>query len=599
MSSFFTAPASQRKRKRQDGPRTSSGTKQASGAPREAPRPAAKKPRKELDDESISGSDSDDGVSGATRGPVGSDSSDSEADDTAAERRVKLAARYLENIRAELGNDQEVGFDAEDIDRELIAARLKEDVAEDKGRIYRNIGQGLDVNHAEHSFFRADTLATTGVACCPPYVYTVSKDMSLIKWELPASARSSGAGSTNGHGLPQRRRKPKQLKYTKGNKNRSDDQSYQHHTAAILCVAASASGQFVATGGADKRIIIWDAATLAPLKVFAQHRDSVTALAFRGKTNQMFSASKDRTIKIWSLDELAYVETLFGHQDEVLDVAAVGGKEERCVSVGARDRSARLWKVLEESQLVFRGGGSGGSKQGKPRDGVKARSTDVDAETFHSFAEGSLDRVIQIDTQLFVTGSDSGALSLYGLHKKKPLHVVPTAHGIDPAIQPEESSAEADTSTLTPTGQPTPRWITALASIPFTDLFVSGSWDGTIKLWRVSTDQKHIEAVGCLGQSPTENGSLHVNDTSANMLEGGNTEDQGSAPLKNGSDTFSNLRGIVNDLAIFELEPGPGQRRGKGGICVIAGTGQESRLGRWIKIKGGRNGAAMFTVPSV
>ena len=51
--------------------------------------------------------------------------SESDEDETAAERRLKLAERYLDNIREEV---DEAGFDAEEIDRDLIAERLKEDV---------------------------------------------------------------------------------------------------------------------------------------------------------------------------------------------------------------------------------------------------------------------------------------------------------------------------------------------------------------------------------------------------------------------------------------------------------------------------------------
>jgi len=46
-------------------------------------------------------------------------------DETGAERRLRLAERYLENIKGEV---DEVGFDAEEIDRDLIAERLQEDV---------------------------------------------------------------------------------------------------------------------------------------------------------------------------------------------------------------------------------------------------------------------------------------------------------------------------------------------------------------------------------------------------------------------------------------------------------------------------------------
>lgn len=50
---------------------------------------------------------------------------------------------------------------------------------------------------------------------------------------------------------------------------------------------------------------------------------------------------------------MAYTETLFGHQDSVTCVDSLD--RERAISGGGRDRSVRLWKVVEESQLVFNG----------------------------------------------------------------------------------------------------------------------------------------------------------------------------------------------------------------------------------------------------
>ena len=58
-----------------------------------------------------------------------------------------------------------------------------------------------------------------------------------------------------------------------------------------------------------------------------------------------------RAVKLWSLDDQAYVDTLFGHQSEVLGIDA--GRAERAVTAGA-DRTCRLWKIPEESQLIFR-----------------------------------------------------------------------------------------------------------------------------------------------------------------------------------------------------------------------------------------------------
>ena len=396
--------------------------------------------------------------------------------------------------------------------------------------------------------------------------------MTLIKWELPtppltpkSSNHTSSKEPDASNAGPERkpppaRRRPKQVAYVRGRKNAQSSENIGH-TDQILTVAASADGKYVVTGGRDRRLIVWDATNLSPLKTFTQHREAILSLAFRrGTTNQLYSASKDRTIKLWSLNELAYVETLFGHQDEVVDIAALA--QEKCVSVGARDRTARLWKVVEETQLVFRGGGGGSGKadRGGP-----------------SYAEGSIDRVALIDEETFVTGSDNGSLCLWVAHKKKPLFTIPLAHGLDPPLPPEEISAESNAGenlTVVPPPQQ-PRWITALATIPYADVVFSGSWDGHVRVWRVTPDKKRLEPIGVLG--------------------GG---DEKNVPP---------VRGLINDLVVLEQEgqhaSTEGEEEGEGNkgstrLVIAAATGTEHRLGRWRKFKG-RNGAVLFDLPAL
>lgn len=43
----------------------------------------------------------------------------------------------------------------------------------------------------------------------------------------------------------------------------------------------------------------------------------------------------------------------FGHQDAITGLDSLS--RERCVTAGGRDRSVRVWKIAEESQLVFHG----------------------------------------------------------------------------------------------------------------------------------------------------------------------------------------------------------------------------------------------------
>lgn len=560
MSSFFTTPASQRKRKRDDAnvaPSIKRRNITKAGA-----RPSSKNPTKARRDESISSSGSEDEVirKRVNDAETITESESEEEDETGAERRLRLAEQYLENIKGEV---DEVGFDAEEIDKDLIAERLQEDVAETKGRLYRRIASTLDFSSATETSFRTPCSSTTSIATCAPFAYTVHKDLNLIKWELPTPPSPLPPNQK----LPKRpprpvRRRPTKLATARGDRSKTGDLNYQHHTAPILCVAASDTGKFVATGGADKRLIIWSADKLEPLRVFTHHRDIVTSLVFRRGTNQLYSSSADRTVKIW--DELSYVETLFGHQDEVIDVASLA--LERCISVGARDRTARLWKVVDQTQLVFRGGGSSEKRRPRNKDGENAGPK--------SYGEGSIDRVALIDEESFVTGSDNGSISLWTLHKKKPMFTIPLAHGLDPPMTPEEASAETEPGTRVPERQP--RWITALATVPYSDVVLSGSWDGQVRVWRVSEDKKRLDSMGVVGKVQGDGGHEKMVGVEG---QGGHEEKA--------------LRGIVNDLSVFERGD-----RGKDGLCVVAAMGTEHRLGRWKKVCGS-NRPVVFEVPKI
>ncbi|KAI5301089.1 pre-rRNA processing protein [Ascosphaera pollenicola] len=572
MSSFFTLPASQKKRKRDDAG-AAQATKKRGPAPRDTKGTAAaplhkKKPTKDAD---ASDSESDEDIESDVVSSAEEESGSESEDETAADRRLRLAERYLDNVKEEV---EDHGFDAAEIDRDLIAERLKEDVDEFKGRVFRQIADQLSFSTPAHSFFRADTHSTTSVAVHSPYVYTVSKDKTLIKWELatPTDASESPDPANTKSKRPERR-KPRKIKFTRGLQLTEGGEKHGH-TGSILSVAVSPSGQFVATGGSDKRIIIWDAESLVPLKTFSQHRDAVSSLAFTrsipsmSSGEQLFSASFDRTIKTWSLSPgaHAYVETLFGHQDHVVSVDSMA--IDQCVSVGARDRTARLWKVVDETQLIFRGG----------------------AHKNVSTAEGSIDCVAVVPPTHFVTGSDNGAIALWSIHKKKPLYTIAEAHGLDDLPPPEDLSGEKDPSVaerVTRALKPSARWITALTTLPGTDVVLSGSWDGHIRAWQISEDKRSLIPLGPI--SPDAN-----------------------TPF---------IKGVVNDIAVFErrdqdaarflLPPNkksanpPQSKNERKGLCIVAAVGKECRLGRWKSFGSkrlesefaGRNGAVVIEVP--
>ena len=134
-------------------------------------------------------------------------------------------------------------------------------------------------------------------------------------------------------------------------------------------------------------------------------------MAFRKGTLQLYTASYDRTIKLFDLAVMGYVETLYGHQDCILDLDAL--RAETAVSVGGRDKTVRFWKIVDESQLVFRGGGRSSARELLEGGGLAERDSGKrGGRTEMKYIEGSLDCVAMIDESTFLSGGNSGWVNL-------------------------------------------------------------------------------------------------------------------------------------------------------------------------------------------
>jgi ribosomal RNA-processing protein 9 len=216
------------------------------------------------------------------------------------------------------------------------------------------------------------------------------------------------------------------------------------------------------------------------------------------------------------------------------------------------------------------------------------------------------------------------------MHKKKPLHTIPLAHGLDPMAPLDELSPEVDPETAarnTRHMRRMPRWITALATLPGTDVVLSGSWDGWIRAWRISDDKKTIIPLGpvgasSLGQAAPDTPSKQLN----NALALDTTPDPDNMEVekkleKETQEPQPLIKGVINGIAVFERRPetihassstkssSKSQKNSAPeapGLCIVAAVGKEHRLARWKcyannydqgNAPDGRNGAIVFEVP--
>lgn len=66
----------------------------------------------------------------------------------------------------------------------------------------------------------------------------------------------------------------------------------------VLALAVSGDGRYLASGGRDRLIHVWDCRTNGHVETFRGHQDAVSALSFRTNSLALFSGSHDRCVKV-------------------------------------------------------------------------------------------------------------------------------------------------------------------------------------------------------------------------------------------------------------------------------------------------------------
>lgn len=430
-----------------------------------------KKTQKHVDDDDEVSSDSSESDRG-NDAPSYSSESDDEKYVTVAEKKVQLAKKYLNEIEEEERRrlEDEDGDD-ERVNKNVLK-RLKDDVLDQKGVLKTKVADGLSVpTDIVELRNRSHTKAITClvVSLDDKYAYSASKDSTIIQWDL------------------QMCKAHKVLSYSRKTLHRNPT----HHNYAVLSLAVS--DNYLASGDESGLIVIRHPITLKYIGCFKGHKERVTGLSICNESNQLFSCAKDRAVKVWDLPNMSYVETLFGHQTDATCMDML--QKDRIVTAGGMENMARVWKIQEGTQLLFNGTG------------------------------GSIDTVKKIDSAHFVTGSDCGGISVWGMLKKKPLSSVSNAHGIDII-----------------NGQP--NWITSVGALANSDLVVSGSYNGTLKFWRCSNNYKSLVPLFNIPVKGFVNDLVFTNDGSRLIVAVGNEHKFGR---------WHNVTGVKNSLHVIKL----------------------------------------------
>lgn len=501
-------------------------------------------------------------------------SSDDDIGENSQEKRIRLAKAYINSLAQNQDSDEDEFSDEELASGSTsIHKKLEDEALEAQGRLVVNIADKISPKILWKKDLRSPA------TCCimdhdQKYIFVSCKRGPILKF------------SKNNGKLEE--------KFFYGN-----HAEFEGHTDQVL--ALECTSHLLFSAGKDKKICVWNISDNENVKleyVFQnQHRDTITGLSIREPPSSvsqiyssgastssntiLYSASLDRTIRLYNIDQMSYIETLFGHQDGISDIdVMVGVKKDRCVSVGQRDRTARVWKINEESQLVFRAPTA--SKKTK----ISGQFNDNKILQFFESSlnteeTGSLDTVSCLDEETFVSGSDGGTLSLWSIHRKKPIFSLPNAHGKTLTFEESETNGETHQKFFGSTTcysrdiitrenienekwsmfelskmiSIAPNWISAVAARLNSDLIATGSCEGFIRFWKVDKSQfprkslQLVYSLDCCSQSGGWINSLRFSKCGGYLVAS-----IGREPKCGRWQTFSGKKKSKNSLILIEVD---------------------------------------------
>lgn len=265
--------------------------------------------------------------------------------------------------------------------------------------------------------------------------------------------------------------------------------SFLHgHTDAVRAVAVDPQGQWLASAGRDRTIILWDVESRQMLGTpFTGHADWINSLAFSPDGQTLASADEGGTIRLWNAQTGELIaEPIVNEGGPVWSLAFSG----QMLASGDEMGTIQLWNAGEpvgeplaaHEDIVFGLAFSGETLVSASADGTLRLWDTTTGEPIGEPLAGHTDWVLSVafspDGALIASGGADNVIRLWDVETHEPLG---------------ELSGHTD-------------WVRSLVFVDSTHL-ASGSADGTVRLWDTQTGEstvlgRHQDAVWGVGVSP-------------------------------------------------------------------------------------------------
>ncbi|XP_071809622.1 U3 small nucleolar RNA-interacting protein 2-like isoform X1 [Asterias amurensis] len=326
------------------------------------------------------------------------------------------------------------------------------------------------------------------------------------------------------------------------------------HKLSITCLVVSPDNKYIFSASKECCIIKWNIETRQKEYIIPGgkkgtedthkgHTTHILALAISSDGQFLASGCRSKLIHIWNPSNGELLHTFRGHRDTVSGLTFRKGTH--TLYSASHDRTAKVWNVDEMAYVETLFGHQDSitaidslSRERAITSGGRDNSIRVwkvieESQLVYNTQGGSVDCVKLINEEHFISGSDDGSISLWSVLKKKPAAVVKNAHS--PKYDHISSDVSQKMETVISHEE---NWISSVAALQSSDLVASaGSKDSKIRLWQCSEGFRSLIPLAGI-----------------------------------------EVAGFVNAMQFTS-----------DGSLLVAGVGQEHRLGRWWKLKQAKN----------
>ncbi|KJP88038.1 hypothetical protein AK88_02313 [Plasmodium fragile] len=212
------------------------------------------------------------------------------------------------------------------------------------------------------------------------------------------------------------------------------------HFKSVMDLYCDKFNSFFISVGADNLINTWDNRVKKTCThSVVGHKNVISAIIGSNENTDelnmefnFFTSSYDKSIKLWDLRFLdKCINTYMGHTNNILSMTSLAQNK---LITSSSDYTLRFWNTKNDNHILF----------------------NLNYEIVESCCS--------LNNRVFIAGTFSGHIYIFSSSYKKPICICKNAH-----------SSYA---------------VTALVSIPFTDIFISGSYDGYVNFWQYKSVSK-------------------------------------------------------------------------------------------------------------